>query len=426
VRSGIGFSFLFGARFHSLLYLTLCFSFASLAGAQDIAPERIFPQSKASIEKALQHLQTSTAGRLPTLEGFAAAGNRPLDRFQRGYFQCNVEVKTEPSGGSRVRVSAKITAWYSPPDASRSGYQVLASNGRLEADLLDRLQDALAGNTSPAAQVPATQAKSGSRRDSPEPLISAPMPQIPASALHGALLGTPPAPGREDSLRQQTDAAENREKGLAAEAKNLEEILQGQAHPANLVAVKRDGTPVLQNARVDAPSLFAASAGDEFEVLDVTADWVHVRISGLSRGWIRRSNLEMPGAGSAGASSEVTPSASVAFRVTSQQYAPFPGDWASLRGKTVEIVSIQKTSENGSSGAPKAKLEFAKTLLNKEYAAAASAADGIVLIFDSEDGGMVAATMPSLQQWKSGKLSDEAFWQQCFFDPPQILGSASN
>src|ERR1700685_8961 len=44
-----------------------------------------------------------------------------------------------------VRVSVQITAWYADPVAGRSGYQVLTSNGRLEADLLDQLADQLAG-----------------------------------------------------------------------------------------------------------------------------------------------------------------------------------------------------------------------------------------------------------------------------------------
>jgi hypothetical protein len=49
---------------------------------------------------------------------------------------------------------------------------------------------------------------------------------------------------------------------------------------------------------------------------------------------------------------------------------------------------------------------------------------GIVLIFDSADGGMIAATMATLQQWKAGTLSDSALWHQCYFDPPELSGSA--
>jgi hypothetical protein len=44
-----------------------------------------------------------------------------------------------------------------------------------------------------------------------------------------------------------------------------------------------------------------------------------------------------------------------------------------------------------------------------------------VLIFDSADGGLVAATLLGLQQWKTGTLSDQAFWRRCFFDPPEAF-----
>jgi hypothetical protein len=41
------------------------------------------------------------------------------------------------AGATVVRLSAKITAWYVDRDVAKSGYEVLASNGRLELDLLD-------------------------------------------------------------------------------------------------------------------------------------------------------------------------------------------------------------------------------------------------------------------------------------------------
>jgi hypothetical protein len=49
---------------------------------------------------------------------------------------------------------------------------------------------------------------------------------------------------------------------------------------------------------------------------------------------------------------------------------------------------------------------------------------GVVLIFDSADGGMIAATVATLQQWKSGALSDAALWHQSFFDPPEVFNSS--
>ena len=78
------------------------------------------------------------------------------------------------------------------------------------------------------------------------------------------------------------------------EANALEEILRNQAHPSNLAAVTKAATPVLTSPNQGAKVLFLAAAEDEFEILDSNPNWVHVRISGLSRGWIRRSSLEMP------------------------------------------------------------------------------------------------------------------------------------
>jgi hypothetical protein len=71
------------------------------------------------------------------------------------------------------------------------------------------------------------------------------------------------------------------------------------------------------------------------------------------------------------------------------------------------------------------RLEFAKAQIDRNYAelAKSSSLAGLVLIFDSADGGMIAATLPAMQQWKAGVLSDSAFWHQCFFDPPELGGA---
>src|SRR5205823_12712703 len=111
----------------------------------------------------------------------------------------------------------------------------------------------------------------------PAPDISAPMPQLPKSS--GLVHPTEP-------LKRETS-------NLEQEAASLEDILRNQSRPANLVAVKLDQTPVLELPRSDAKVLFLASAEDEFEILDAKPGWVHVRISGLSRGWLRRSTIEM-------------------------------------------------------------------------------------------------------------------------------------
>jgi hypothetical protein len=401
--------------------LLLAISIGS-SGAQNLQTERIFAQSKAVVEEVLKKLQPPIAGRLPTLDGFAAPGQRSLDKFQRAYYQCSVVVSSTPSGGSRVQVNAKITAWYTDQVPSRSGYQTVPSNGRLEGDLLDQLGDALGGGkpATPNASTPA--AVTPTKPDPNAPTISAPVPRIPDSPVPGRKLSN--SLTKQDapvSLSKQTEVAEKHERDLAGEAKNLEEILHSQSHPNNLAAVRKTGTPVLDGARVDAKTLFAATAGDEFEILDVNPDWVHVRISGLSRGWIRRANLEMPDDANPGSKTSSSEDRADPFRVSSQQFAPFPGDWEPLRGKTVKVVTVQKSIENAPNPSPQVKKEFAQALFTKQYAEVASASQGIVLIFDAEDGGMVAATLPALEQWRTGTLSDDAFWHKCFFDPPELF-----
>jgi hypothetical protein len=217
---------------------------------------------------------------------------------------------------------------------------------------------------------------------------------------------------------------------LQAEAASLEEVLKNQAHPKNLVAIRKSGTPVVASPSLNGKTLFLASAHDEFEMLDFNADWVHVRISGLSRGWIWRTSLEMPEGISdiPPAGANAMPVAADLFQVTREETAPFPGDWEPLRGKSVKIISVQKIQENEKDSGARAKLEFAKSLLDKNYAELAAKSQelaGVVLIFDSVDGGMIAATLPTVQAWKAGTLSDAALWHQCFFDPPETFSVSS-
>jgi len=413
---------------------------ALASDAPSVPYERAFPQSKPAVEKTLKQLQSSASGRLPVLDGFARPGDRPLERFQRGYYQCAIQVSSTPSGGALVRVSAKITAWYADPAAAKSGYQELPSNGRLETDFLDRLEDALGGKAaSAAADRPVnsvtTQAKS--KPVGSAPAISAPMPSGAAGSMASSKVSAAPdaspfkvgntvSSDMVASLATQRAVADKHMEELTKEAKGLEEILRNQAHPNNLVAVKTSGTPVLVSPVEGAKLLFLATAEDEFEILDMNASWVHVRISGLSRGWIRRSGLEMPASFASSAKTEAAsaPASPERFQVKNEEIASFPGTWEPLRGKTVKILTVQNTSGGASSTGSRAKLEFARSLFDKEYTEltqAPTTAVGVVVIFDTEDGGMAAATLPTLQQWKAGTLSDQALWRRCFFDPPETF-----
>jgi len=403
---------------------------------QDAPDERTFHQSKAVVEKALKQLQASMSGRLPVLDGFAVAGEHPLNRYQRAYYQSTVQVSSTVSGGAVVRVNTKVTAWYADSVPARSGYKLLTSNGRLETDLLDQLAEQL---ISMPGKVDASVPKSATvpRAEGPrtaEPTISAPMPNRQEM---GAPFSSPMSRGLSAQELAASKAAQNElpdqhAGGLQAEAASLEEILQNQTHPKNIVAVKKSGTAVVATPSLTAKPLFLASTHDEFEMLDFNRDWVHVRISGISRGWIWRDSLEMPDSIPDNPQATMTPApAADIFQVSREQTAPFPGDWEPLRGKTVKIVSVQKTHETAKDGGPEAKLEFAKYVLDRNYAELARESQdlsGIVLIFDSADGGMIAATFSALQRWKAGTLSDSALWHQCFFDPPEtftVAGSSS-
>jgi len=433
----------------AVILLASHFAIGQTAGAY----ERTYRQSKAAVERALKALQPSVGGKLPTLEGFAVQGDRPLSRFERAYYQSSVQVSSTGSGGSVVRVTTKVTAWYSDPIPSHSGYQLLTSNGRLESDLLDELAERLATtpggapanaksgesfpvNSTPAeaSSAPATErSEQGSSRNlTSEPDISAPTPKSTESRRAFSSLGD------QTLSAQQLAESKNSQKpsdqplsNLQAEAASLEEVLKNQAHPKNLVAIKKSGTPVVSTPSLTGKTLFLASERDEFEMLDYNADWVHVRISGLSRGWIWRTSLEMPEGISDVPLTNTRKSLSAAdlFQVTREETAPFPGDWGPLRDKSVKIISVQKVKEDEKDSGAQAKLEFAKSLLDKNYAdLAAQSKDlsGIVLIFDSVDGGMIAATFPTVQQWKAGTLTDAALWHQCYFDPPETFTVSSS
>jgi len=425
--------------------------------------ERTFREPKSAVERALKELQPAMSGRLPVLNGFALTGDHPLNRYQRAYYQSEVQVSSTASGESVVRVTTKVTAWYADSNPSHSGYQLLTSNGRLESDLLDQLADLLASqpnavssmersresprensskNSSgsfPALNSPAASATGPSMvgKGAEEPAISAPIPQTQEksedkSSETGRVFSSPVGQGvagqhLADARTPPEAAAQNT---LQAEAAALEEVLKNQAHPKNIVAIKKSGTPVVASASLTGKTLFMASEHDEFEMLDFNADWVHVRISGLSRGWVWRTSLEMPEGISDVPLTKAhgAPVAADLFQVSREETAPFPGDWEPLRGKNVKIISVQKIQENEENSGAQAKLEYAKLLLDKNYAELAAKAQelaGVVLIFDSVDGGMIAATLTTVRQWKAGSLSDVGLWHQCYFDPPEIFSVSS-
>jgi len=413
------------ASARGLLWVWLIGQLAGLGGAQSSAVERKFAQSKPKVEKALKALEPAMSGRLPVLDGFALADEHPLSSYRRAYYQSSAQVETAASGGTVVRVSTKVTAWYADSSSGKSGYKVLTSNGRLENDLLDQLAEQLGGTDSGAAAASTGKPAAQSGFPSTEK-------RLPATGPFSAPPLSPSLAARESALAKPAPAVmeEGQIEALRAEAASLEDVLKNQAHPDNIVAVKKSGTAIVDGPSLKAKTLFLASIHDEFEMLDFTPDWVHVKISGLSRGWVWRNSVELPGSlpqGEAEGGPGPVAGADM-FHVSREEVAPFPGDWGPLRGKKVKIISIEKADEDAKDVDLAIKLNFAKYLLQKNYdelSRKSSELSGAVLIFDSADGGMIAATLPALEQWKAGKLSDAALWHQCFFDPPEAFTAPS-
>lgn len=440
----------------------ICIAFLTAAGmpaasGQAKIYERSFGQSELAVKKAAQQMQAEMSGHLPALDGFAVAGEHPFERYQKAYFQATIQVSPGANGGSIVRVSAKVTAWYDDPQKAHSGYELLHSNGRIEADILDQLSEQLASakpnsDQSPIEVVhpapsklaaPPVQTKTETSKvevassDEPkpaaEPALSAPQPHVfdapshLASSLTRGLASSENSsqPSSKPELGPKADPERSR---LQAEIEQLQEVLKSQSHSKNMVAVKKSGTAVVSSPSLTAKPMFLATAHDEFELLNFNQDWVHVRISGLSRGWIWRNDLELPDSVPDTQAAPAGGEAANYFHVVREETAPFPGDWGPLRSKNVKLITVQKIDESAKEAGPQLKLEFAKSVLQKSYADMAKKPgelSGIVLIFDSADGGMIAVPQSVLEKWKTGTLSDSGFWSACFFDPPETFGGGS-
>jgi hypothetical protein len=201
----------------------LVIAVSPLAALGQVVPyARSYAKSKDEVDQALKELQAYSGQKIPTLEGFVAPGGKPLDHYERGFYQFTIELLPGDSGATVVRLSAKITAWYADRDVAKSGYEVLPSNGRLELDLLDRLQEKLTGKP---VDPPAT-LNSG---------VQTPHPKLDLSGVPGANITPPPTVEKTSdevaATRTQRVIAERRVQQLTTELNNLKEIQHNQAHP---------------------------------------------------------------------------------------------------------------------------------------------------------------------------------------------------
>jgi hypothetical protein len=91
-----------------------------------------------------------------------------------------------------------------------------------------------------------------------------------------------------------------------------------------------------------------------------------------------------------------------------------------LKGKTVKIYTVQPVSQHLKETGPAARLAYALALFEtalKESAAVTQPLDGVVVIIDAPDGGIVGATLPDIKKFVAGSLTRESFWTQSYLDP---------
>jgi hypothetical protein len=406
------------------LLLLVCSLFSSSEiRAQLNVYARSFSQPKAAVEQALKDLQTSSGQKLPILDGFVGETEMPVENYERGFYQFSVDLVAGDRGATVVRLKAKITAWYADKDVAKSGYQVLPSNGRLELDMLDRLEEKLTGKPANSAMT------SHSGTQTPRPKLD--FSGVPGLSGTAVVRDSAPPVDEVTELRAQRIAREKRVQQLTSQLQNLQEIQKTQAYPRNLVVVQKSGTPVFAKNSPGSRVLFQAAQNDEFEFLDGDDDWVHVSISGDSRGYFRRDALVLSDflLTKLQSSSTADPSEKfLAFRIEREEISAFPGTWPELHGKSVKIYTVIPVSTDPKATAPPIRLNYALFLFQrglKEASAANSIPEGVVVIFDSSDGGIVGATLLEIQKVASKSITRDAFWSESYLDPIEAFRPAA-
>jgi hypothetical protein len=393
--------------------------------AQAVPYAKTFQRPQADVEAALKELQAYSGQKLPIVDGFVGTADHPLDRYQRAFYQFTIDIFPNTASATIVRLTAKVTAWYADPDPAKSGYEVLPSNGRLEMDMLDRLSEKFG-------------VKSGlvlprnANLVAPKPKIDAAgnyLPESPAPALAsggGKSAGNSEA-NETAALREQRLAEQKKMAALKSELESLQEAQHNQVHPHNLVTVKKTGTPIYAKPIEGGKVLFAAAASDEFEYIETQGEWLHVQISGASRGWLRRSQVEpMETHGTIVVPVDEPAKASAGgFKVVREDDEPFPGTWAPLKGKPTKVYWVQPATSPTAETSAVDKREFAKGLLLRAAKdSTQSNSQGVVVLFDTPDGGQISTTFATLHAWTAGRINDQTFWQQSSVDPPELFEPA--
>jgi hypothetical protein len=354
--------------------LCLILSGCLLAQTMRGAPQREYPYPLAAVKAALTNLGAYQGARLPTMEGFVDTDKIPLDQLKRPYNEYKIDLQNPAPDRTVVRVKANVTAWYTSPDQG-SGYRALQSNGRLEADLLDRLSDYLKNKSSD--------------------------PVVLKKRLAEVAADTTAARSRIADLQAQLAKAKNATAAPAA---------------GEFASVHRGHVAILSAPSEHASVLLRPELDDEFAVLEHRGPWLHVQLDGGHSGWVLRSQVQSGSADSQSSSSSRArvESAFTVFRETSSE---FSGDWPRLQGRQALYIWAQP----GGPVTEEDRVSFAQSVFKKRYREAIHVShnpvEGIVIIFMDARGAVAAAAMDDIRLWTEGALSDAAFLKKCSLDP---------
>ena len=368
-----------------LLMIVLASGVVAAQESEQQTQEREYPVAALAVKTALQQLGAYQGAKLPTLDGFIKLERVGAGPFERPYYEFKIELVTVSAEKTVVRVKAHVSAWYTDPQGTNSGYQAFGSNGRLEGDLLDRLADYLQ--------------KKGA-------------PVVDPGALAQQL----------ESVRKKRAETERR-------------IADLERHPAAIAPADSSFpeffTITKPQAIFSAPDehasvLLRAQSEDAFEIQQRRGDWLRVALEGSQSGWIRApeaASVEMPRA-TPTLPPVQTPGES--FSVIREMASTFTGDWAPLNGKQALYVWARPEGSPLNVMADK-KLRFAESIFKERFRSvdpnSPTPVAGVVVIFLDQAGGVAAASMDDIALWTHGSLSQSAFVKKCSLDPASAFAA---
>ena len=365
----------------------------TVAGAQILTGpvERNYGYPERQVRQALEHLGAYTGGRLPVLEGFVAPGTAHLERFSRPYYNYEIELLPSAPGRTLVRIKARISAFYTDPQASQAEYRSLLSSGRLESDLLDRLQE-LVKQLAPAPEVNSA-------------------PADPASLEK-----------QIEDLRLARADMEKTAAQLRNEIQTMQDAIRTQVRPA-LARVLSLEASIRSRPNATSAVLFKAKPEDMFEIVEQQGDWVRVRLAANSTGWVQRDQLASVDEPSTVRAS-TSPEKPLEFDVSREEVSPFLGDWIPLKGKNALFVYARPRGVLPPAQLAESKLAYAKQVFAERYRQSIHSQQnfaGVVVIFLGGNGGIAAATLRDIKQWVDGGLAEHYFIRRCSLDPPEMF-----